>query len=160
MIIVSFDVLALPNTVSNDIGSRQPSPEGRRLWNSLFASYNGSMAVFASGVTNEEGCLHWLKRENFKASTVDMIESQTLKDKVNRISNLHAVYGRINWYIDTDPEVIAKVSHNGIPTLLVTVPHVIRPEWSESRTRKAWDDVVQEVEAQALARAERNWGDV
>lgn len=160
MIIVSFDVLALPNLVNNEIGARQPSPEGRRLWTSLFNSYNGTMAVFASGVTNEEGCLQWLKRENFKASTVDMISEDKTDDKVKRIVNLHAVYGRIHWYIDTDPEVIAKVSHNGIPTLLMTVPHVVRPEWSESRTKKAWDSVVQEVEAQALARAERNWGDV
>jgi hypothetical protein len=117
------------------------------------------MAVFAAGVTNQDGCLSWLKREGFKASTVDFIVENTVDAKVARIQNLHAVYGRINWYIDTDPQVIAKVSHNGIPTLLMTVPHTVRPEWSEGRTMKGWDAIVEEADAQALARAERNWTD-
>lgn len=159
MIIVSFDVLALSSLSSEEVGARQPSPEGKRLWNSLFPTYNGRMMVFAAGVTNQEGCLQWLKREGFKASSVDVIENTHVDTKVERIEVLHALYGRITWYIDTDPHVVAKVSRNGIPTLLVTVPHVIRPEWSEERTKKGWDAVVQEIEAQQLARAERTWGD-
>jgi len=160
MILISLDVLSIPSNVSDEVGARQPSPEGRRLWNTFFPAFNGRMAVFASGVTNEQGCLEWLKREGFKASTVDFIAESTVEARVERIQNLHAVYGRINWYIDIDPRVIAKVSHNGIPTLLMTVPHIVRPEWSEARTKKAWDTIVEEVDAQALARAERNWGNV
>ncbi len=159
MILVSLDVLSVPSLVSEDVGARQPIPEGRKLWSTLFPAYSGRMAVFAAGVTNHDGCLSWLKREGFKASTVDFIVENTVDAKVARIQNLHAVYGRINWYIDTDPQVIAKVSHNGIPTLLMTVPHTIRPEWSEGRTMKGWDAIVEEADAQALARAERNWTD-
>lgn len=159
MLIISFDVLALPSLTSEELGARQPSPEGRRLWNSLFESYNGRIVVFAAGVENQEACLQWLKREGFKASAVDMIADTHLDTKVERIEVLHALYGKITWYIDVDPHVIAKVSRNGIPTLLVTVPHVVRPEWSEQRVKKGWDAVVQEIESQHLARAERTWGD-
>jgi hypothetical protein len=42
----------------------------------------------------------------------------------------------------------------------MTVPHTVRPEWSESRFKKEWGEIVEETEKQALARAERNWGDV
>lgn len=160
MILLSLDVLSLPSNVSDEVGARQPSPEGRKLWNTLFPAYNGRMVVFAHGVTNVEGCLSWLKREGFKASSVDLITENTVEAKVERINNIHAVYGRINWYIDIDPKVIARVAHNGIPTLLMTVPHTVRPEWSESRFRKEWGEIVEETEAQALARAERTWGDV
>ena len=159
MLIVSFDVLALPSAVSDEIGARQPIPEGRRLWNSLFTSYNGRMMVFAAGVSNYDGCLQWLKREGFKASTVDVIADTHVDTKVERIEVLHALYGKVTWYIDVDPNVVAKVSRNGIPTLLVTVPHVVRPEWSEQREKKGWEAVVQEIEAQQLARAERTWND-
>jgi len=159
MLIVSFDVLATPSPVSEELGARQPSPEGRRLWNSLFTSYNGRMVIFAAGIEKQEACLHWLKQEGFKASAVDTITETDVDTKVERIEVLHAVYGKVTWYIDIDPHVVARVSHNGIPTLLVTVPHVVRPEWSEQRTKKGWDAVVQEIEAQQMAKAERTWGD-
>ena len=160
MIIMSLDVLSVPSPVSEDVGARQPTSEGRKLWNTLFPAYSGRMMVFAHGVENQEGLLNWLKREGFKASTVDFIAENSVEAKVERISNLHAVYGKINWYIDVDPKVVARVAHNGTPTLLVTVPHTVRPEWSESRFKKEWGEIVEETDKQALARAERNWGDV
>ena len=160
MIIMALDVLSLPSRVSDDVGARQPIPEGRKLWSTLFTAYSGRMSVFAPGVTNQDGCVSWLKREGFKASTVDFISENTVEDKVARIQNLHAAYGRINWYIDVDPKVVARVAHNGIPTLLMTVPDTVRPEWSESRFKREWGAIVEESDAQALARAERNWTDV
>jgi hypothetical protein len=156
MVVFSFDVLAYPN---DELGARQPIPEGRRIWNAFTASYNGRIAVLGTGVRNTPVFLEWLKREGFKASTVDIIEDDGSLVKVDRVLSLNAVYGRIDWYVDSDPAAIAGVTHNGIPTLLITVPHTVRSEWVDVKKVKGWDTLVGEIESQALAKAEKTWND-
>jgi hypothetical protein len=162
MIVITLDALALP---ANDLGARQPRAETRRLWNALFPYYHGRIIVLADGIARDglqgEGILlEWLKRENFKASSVDMFEKSGADAKFDRVISLSAVYGMMHWFIDTDPETIAKVAHHGIPTLLVTVPHTIRPEWVDGKPMKPWDTLVEEINNQELAKKEREWGDV
>ena len=156
MIFFSFDVLALPAQAT---GARQPTVEGRRLWNIMFTAYSGRILVYGSGMKLEE-CQTWLKRENYKASMVDVIEDSDPLSKFNRVENLRAVYGRLDWLLDVDPEVIAHGVRAGIPSLLVTMPYVVRPEWAIDRKPKEWNALVTEIETQRLAWAERNWGDV
>jgi hypothetical protein len=156
MLIFSFDVIAAPN---EELGARQPIPEGRRLWNIFAGSYNGRIAVLGAGISNSQIFMEWLKREGFKASTVDVIDQTSAQAKVDRVTSLNAVYGNINWYIDTDPAAVAGVMHIGIPTLLVTVPYTVRPEWVDKRQVKGWDTLVNEIESQTLAKAERTWND-
>lgn len=154
MIVFSFDVLAAPNA---EMGARQPIPEGRRIWNAFASSYNGRIAVLGTGVANTPVFLEWLKREGFKASTVDIIEETGSPAKVDRVLSLNAVYGRIDWYVDIDPAAIAGVTHHGIPTILMTVPHTVRSEWVDVKKVKGWDTLVTELESQALSKAEKTW---
>ena len=156
MVIFSFDVLAAPN---EELGARQPIPEGRRIWNAFASTYNGRIVVCATGVTNPPILLEWLKREGFKASSVDIADTSTSQTKIDRVMSLNAVYGRIDWYIDVDPHAVAGVLKSGIPTLLVSVPHTVRPEWVDGRTVRGWDTLVQEIESQSLAKAEKEWND-
>jgi hypothetical protein len=156
VILFSFDVLAAPN---KELGARQPIPEGRRLWNSFVTTYNGRIAVLGTGIANTPVFIEWLKREGFKASTIDIIEGTDSQSKIDRVLSLNAVYGKIDWYIDADPEAVAGVVRSGISTLLVTIPHTVRPEWDTKRQVKGWDTLVQEIESQTLARAEKNWSD-
>lgn len=156
MILFSFDVLAAPN---DELGARQPIPEGRRLWNAFATSYNGRLAVCSSGIRNTPLLMEWLKKEGFKASTVDIVEDSSSQAKIDRVLSLNAVYGKIDWYIDIDPVAVAGVLRSGIPTLLVSIPHTVRPEWVDGRKVKAWDALVEEIETQTLAKAERTWGD-
>lgn len=162
MIFITLDALALP---AETLGARQPRPETRRLWNALFPFYHGRMLVLADGVkkdgmNGQQILLEWLKKENFKAASVDMVEDTGAEVKHDRVISLSAAYGTPHWFIDVDPEAIAKVAHYGIPTLLVTIPHIVRPEWVEGRDIKSWDTLVQEIDNQKLAQNERNWGDV
>lgn len=162
MIFITHDALSLP---SENLGARQPRPETRRLWNALFPFYHGRFIVIADGIKKEglqgqQILLEWLKKEGFKASSVDMVESKGAEVKMDRVVSLSSVYGNPHWFIDTDPETIARVARYGIPTLLATVPHVVRPEWVEGKPMKAWDMLVDEIETQQLARNERDWGDV
>lgn len=156
MILINFDVLAVPG---DELGSRLPRPETRKLWNSLLVGYNGRVAIMATGITNTPLLLEWLKREGYKASTIDVISTDHPDDKVDRVATMNAAYGKIYWYVDIDPITVAKVAHMGIPTLLLTVPDIVRPEWVDDRVPKDWASLVEEIESQALAKAERNWYD-
>lgn len=156
MILVNFNAIA---AAGDEIGARIPRPEMRRLWGALFAGYNGKMAVLATGITNTPIFLEWLKREGYKASTVDITEDDHVDAVVERVMAFNAVYGKIHWYVDVDPLNVAKVAHIGVPTLLLTVPDTIRPEWSEEKVIKSWDVLVEEIETQALAKAERTWNE-
>ena len=154
MILINFNAIASPG---DEIGARVPRQEMRRLWGALNAGYNTKTAIMATGITNTPILLEWLKREGYKASAVDIVEEDGLNVTIDRVTAFNAVYGKISWYVDVDPIAVAKVAHLGIPTLLLTVPDTIRPEWSEERVIKGWDVLVEEIESQALAKAERNW---
>lgn len=162
MIIITLDALALP---ADDLGARQPRAETRRLWNALFPYYHGRLIVLADGIPKEGRngetiLLEWLKREGYKATLVDMSTESGSETKHDRVVGLNSVYGKIHWFIDVDPETVAKVARYGIPTLLVTVPDTVRPEWSTGREMKGWDVLVEEIESQELAKKERSWGEI
>lgn len=162
MIFITFNALAGPAEM---VGERQPYPEVRRLWSSLFTHYHGRMLIIADGISDEgmngrEVLMAWLKKEGFKAASVDMSSESGSEVVYDRVMSLSSVFGIPHFFIDNDPETVAKVMRYGIPTLLVSVPHTIRPEWSEGRELKAWEQLVSEIDKQILAKQERTWGDV
>ena len=156
MIVVTFEVLA---HAGKEIGERQPVVEGRRLWNMLFPAYQGLICVLATGIENNKTpmLMEWLKREGYKAGSIDITHETSTDAKLERVRSIQAGYGRIDWFVDTDPTTIARVIHEGIASLLVSVPSVPRPEWVSERNIKGWDTLSKELDAQALAKAEREW---
>ena len=52
---------------------------------------------------------------------------------------------------------MSKVIAEGIPTILVTIPYIVRPEWEETRKIVGWDELTDKIETQALKKAEREW---
>lgn len=156
MILINFDAIATPG---KETGARLPRPEMRRLWHSLNQGYNNGLAIMANNISNTQVLLEWLKRENYKASTVDIVEDSGIDVIVDRIVLFNSVYGKITWYIDIDPLVIARVAHLGIATLLLTVPDTIRAEWTDTKVPKDWTELVEEIEKQTLAKAERTWNE-
>lgn len=162
MIFFTFDSLALP---AESLGARQPRPETRRLWNALFPFYHGRLVVIADGIpkeghNGEQILKEWLKREGFKATAIDISATSGSEVKYDRVMSLTSVFGKPHWFVDSDPETIAKVARYGIPTMLLTIPHTVRPEWSEGREIKGWNELVEEINKQELAKQERTWGDV
>lgn len=156
MIVVTFDVIA---NRSPEIGSSQPNNLGRKLWNMLFPVYNGRICLLVDGVNKEhhEIVMQWLKKENFKPGSIDFHWETGPDNRLDRVRAIHAAHTRIDWYVDTNPTVITKVTKEGIPTLLVTVPQIVRPEWDQPRTIVAWDELTKEIETQRLKDAERTW---
>lgn len=158
MIVLTLDVLAY---AGEELGARQPIPEGRKLWNMLFSSYQGRICVLATGIDKDKTqiLMEWLKREGYKAGTIDLTYETSADAKLERVRSIQAGYGRVDWFVDTDPTTVAKVIHDGIASLLVSVPSVPRPEWVSGRAVRGWDELSREIHDQALAKAERGWHD-
>jgi len=159
LIIVHFDVLA--NEGPSFI-QRQPSIEGRRLWNALFEVYKGRVVVAATESTDLMLIQEWLKREGYKPSLIHIADPFARSGRTPRaeaVWHLASTVGRPHWYIDTDAACCADVLRLGIPSLCVAVPSVQRPEWHEKEPPRAWDDLVEEIEAQSLLKREKTWGD-
>lgn len=156
MIIITLDVLAHP---AEDLGARQPITEGRQLWNMFFPAYQGRICVLATGVQNSQTqiLLEWLKRENYKAGSVDLIDEESPDAKLERVRSIQAGYGRVDWFVDTDTSTITSVIHEGIPSILVSVPSMARPEWHTEKQVRAWDELSRELDRQALIKAEKSW---
>lgn len=156
MIIVTFDVIA---NRADEVGASQPSSHGRKLWASLFGMYNGRICLLVDDVDKHQQQLviEWLKKENFKPGSVDFYWEKGPDVRLDRVRAIQAAHSKVDWYIDTDPLAVSKVIKDGIPTLLVTVPFVVRPEWDEPRKIVAWDELSNTIETQALKKAERTW---
>lgn len=160
MIVVHFDVLALPDT--DGFIKRQPSSEGRRLWNTFFEVYKGRMVVVADEETDLTLLQEWLKREGFKPSMIHIASPFCRSGKTPRseaVWYLASNIGKVTWYLDTDPECCADVVRLGIPTLLVALPAFHRPEWHEKQDLRPWDSVVDELNKQAMKKSEMSWDD-
>lgn len=158
MIILHFDALANP---SETLATRQPSIEGRRLWNALFNAYMGRIYMIVDKSYDLELTKGWLKRENYKVSalyqTTDIVRDGS-SDRADAVWNVASVLGRPHFYVDSDHKTCELVLKQGIPTILVSVPEFIRPEFRGSQPLRSWDTIVEELEVQALNRSEKEWG--
>jgi hypothetical protein len=100
----------------------------------------------------------WAKAEGFKYAQIDVFDRSTPEGVRDRVRDLNAVYGKIYWFIDTNPKTVKLVMQDAVPCLMPTLPAFIRPEWREDspRQRQVWDDLVREVEVQSLYRATKD----
>ena len=158
MLIVTFDVLAYPTTdKTKSIGARQPSPEAQKLWNALYNQYHGNLIILATGTDRADLVEGWAKMEGYKYAQVAVVESTKPEDIRDRVRDFNAIYGKIHWFVDSDPRTIKLVMEDAIPSLLVGLPAFVRPEWRESKQKEhqLWDDLVREIEVQTLYRAEK-----
>jgi len=95
--------------------------------------------------------------EGYKYAHVAVVESKKPEDIRDRVRDFNAIYGKIHWFVDSDPRTIKLVMEDAIPSLLVGLPAFVRPEWRESKQKEhqLWDDLVREIEVQTLYRAEK-----
>lgn len=158
MIVVAFDVIANPGA---ELGSRQPNPVGRKIWNMLFMQNNGRICLLADGIdkSKHELLKEWLKKENYKPNSIDISQDSGVDHRLDRIRAIYAGYGKIDFYVDIDPSIARLAIKEGIPTILLTDPHVVRPEWETTKDIRNWDKLVEEIEHQTLRKAEKSWHD-
>jgi hypothetical protein len=105
----------------------------------------------------------WLKRENFKVSAIHQTPAMVRDGNTpasEAVWHIASAVSRPHFYIDVDPETCRIVNGQGIPTLLLTVPKYLRPEWNQPQAKRSWDVVVDEIEARAMQKSEATWGDL
>lgn len=157
MILFNYDVLARPH---KDLGSRPPDPEGIYMWRALHESSVGRIGVVYSGALDDPKILEtWMKINGIKASMYEITGTTEPKLCAEKVQILAATTGGRFMYFDSNPDTVAHTFSMGIPSLLVCQPYVVRPEWSTTKTIKGWDTLVEEIDKQALARSERDWGE-
>lgn len=125
----------------------------------LFDKYMGRIMVISDEDYDRQLLTDWLKVEGYKPSLVDVLAEPEPDLRAQKIQRLGAVFGRVQWYVDTNPTVCAHAMALGIPCLVVASPYVIRPEWSAEKEIRQWDTLVEEMESQALKAAEKTWRD-
>lgn len=158
MIVFTLDALAYPPSDENtSFGARQPIPDTRKLWHSLYQLYHGKMILLVAGEVTNSVMVDWAKMEGFKYASIDIIPKTEPENVRDRVRDLNAVFGKIDWFIDINPRTIKLVMEDAVPCLLPCLPGFVRPEWREGRTRnrQVWDDLVREIEVQSLYRASK-----
>lgn len=157
MIVFNFDVIARP---SENLGARQPDPEGRDLWRMFFDKSVGRIVLVVNDDVNRQILEIWLKKEGFKPALYEVMDTHDPVLKAEKVQLLTTAFGKASWYVDNDPATCARTMRLGIPTLMVCSPWVVRPEWHEQRVPRDWDDIVEESARQAVLRAEKTWGEL
>lgn len=158
MIFFNFNVIAREGA---ELGSRVPDPEGMTLWRSMHESSVGRIGIIYSGPLDSPHTLEaWLKLNQVKAAMYEVTDTTEPKLCAEKVCLLAASAGGRTMYFDTDPDTIAHTYANGIPSMLVCQPYVVRPEWSSGKVMRGWESLVEEITKQKLARAEKQWGDI
>lgn len=156
MLLFNFDVISRP---ADSLGERQPNSHGRYIWNLFHEKEMGRICLIVNKEYDRQLFEAWLKREAFKAAMYEFVEFEDPALRAERIHTIAAIFGRAQWYVDNDPRVCAETLRLGIPTLLVASPHVIRPEWSGTKSTKPWDTLIEELDDQAMQQSIKNWGE-
>ena len=157
MILFNVNVLARPN---ENFGARVPDPDGMGMWRSLYESSVGRTAVIVDEDVDKELLETWLKINNVKAVVYETVGTTEPRVKAEVVQRMLTAAGGRSMYLDTDAATVAHTLQLGIPSLLVCLPYTIRPEWSVERQIRGWDSLVDEIDKQALARSEKNWGEI
>jgi hypothetical protein len=141
------------------MGSRLPEPNGMRLWRMLHDQTLGRLALVVDGDVDRGQLEHWMKVNGVKAAVYDVLETTDPQIKAEKVHRLLGATGPNDWYFDVDPQTAAITLSLGIPTILVSVPYVIRPEWSSESQARSWGTLVDEIDKQQIMRAERDWNE-
>ncbi len=153
MLVVTFDVLAYAPTDKAMVpGARQPIPDGQKLYEALYARYHGRMIILGGSDIDPDMLNAWAKREGYKFALADTIKGKGPTAFRDRVRDLNAVYGKIDWFVDTNPETVTLVMQDAVPSILVCLPNFVRPEWRDNKPkeRQIWSDLAHEIDVQSL----------
>jgi len=155
MVIVTFDALAYDRTEEGQLpAARQPIPDTQKVYEALYARFNGRIIILGDSSIRAEMLEQWAKREGYKFSHVDVARGDKPEAIRDRVRDLNAAYGKLDWFVDVNPETVKLVMQDAVPSMLLCIPNFIRPEWRANvpRERKVWSDLAHEIEVQSLYR--------
>lgn len=137
MIVLAFDVVALPGP---ELGARAPSPQGLALLNLLIDREFSNVTILCDASFNKIVEL-WMIRAGLGKVP---LERGVLAHTDEVLTSLDRLYGRLEWYIDVDPDRINQARSMGFPSLLMYNPTV--EHWGMTpKTEGTWSDTLAEV---------------
>jgi hypothetical protein len=139
-------ILVVDGVLRNNNG--EPIPEGLKLFRTLVVSYR--VVLSCDDTPNEID--HWLKT-NYVFDYGNVLDSTSFyegQDIRLRHLDLSRADGKVELYVDADPDMCAQVLSMGIPTIFFSTPSYFKA----SREIKPWDTLTQEQENQKKRRAE------
>lgn len=151
--LVLLDWNVLGYTPTGHLGDAQPVEGGGDIYRMLSATWR--TVVLYTGLDTEEMVETWLRREGLR-SHVGLLVHQAISAvhpitwKLQQVRTLRTEGNREILYVDVDPQAVAAVIRDGVPSVLLSFPAFISPDWhpDASKTPKPWDAVVHEIELQ------------
>jgi len=125
-----------------------PIPEGFKLYRTLLSSYRIVLSIDDDLKKTD----HWLKT-NYLFDYADVLTNKNFySGQELRLRHIDLVKQgeKLELFIDSDPEMCAKVLADGIPTLLVSTPKYFQTH----KDIKPWDVITKEQERQKEILAE------
>lgn len=152
---MSITVLVVEGVLRQETGDGVIGP-GKILYQAL--AEIGKVALVSNSL-HEDKVEYWLRINGFRdheylfpARTDDPFEVGGTRLK--QVQSVTATQHSIDFVVEPDPEIAARLMHDGVPTMLFLHPRYARPEfrpdWEEKVT--PWDTLVAEVESQTLLR--------
>lgn len=121
--------------------------------------YGGRIVLVVNEGYKEDQLEHWLKMNGVKPAFIEILDAQDPAVKAAKIQLLMSTTGRMDFYLDVDPHTARETMALGVPTLLVALPFIVRPEWQTEPEARKWEDITAEIDRQAIMKANKTWGD-
>jgi hypothetical protein len=156
MYVFHLDSLAHPH---EELIQRLPRRTGLLLWRNLHESLLGRMGVVLTEEAPADKLETWLRIHNIRAAIYEILDP-SLAPIDEQLENVMRINGQRagDLYIDVDADRSASMLRRGVPTLLLGDPYVLRKEWEdEGVSRPSWDELVAEMDRQAVLKSKKEW---
>lgn len=140
-------LMAVEGVLRTDSGD--PISEGFKLYRTLLSSYR----VVLSSTAELKYIEHWLKT-NYLFDYADILTDKDFYGDQNlrmRHLELSKQGGKVELYVDGDPDNCAEALSTGVPTLLFATPKYFKTH----RELRPWEVITQEQERQKTIVAEK-----
>lgn len=137
-----------------DIKTGLPSQNGHMLFDALKISYS----VVLITQYDQELVDTWLRKEGIRGYAnlfaYDYATLPVTAWKARKVRDFQRNSVPVAWFIDSDPAAITSVFLEGVPTMLVSSPHFVRPEFRPGQEHKVrrWDELVTTIETEQMFR--------
>lgn len=132
-------------------------PQGELLYHALA---QGNKVALVSNSLSEEKVAYWLRINGFRDH--EYLFSARVDDpfevggtRLRQVKSVSATQNSVDLVIEPDPEIAARLMHEGVPTLLFMHPRYSRPEFRPDFEEKLtpWDALVEEIETQRILKS-------
>lgn len=156
MYLFHIDALAHPH---EEFSHRLPRRNGLLLWRNLYDAVLGRTGVVLTEDIKTDHLERWLRVHNIRASVYEVIDPE-LAPVGQQIETMMIKNGQRagDMYVDVDADRCAALLQRGISVMLLGDPYILRKEWNEEALdRPSWDELVEEMDRQAVLKSKKEW---